>query len=182
MKTETRTALTPLDLCTLIAHEAVSLLNVDAGTLDAAAQLQEGLKTFASAKGLTDETGDLLVWIEQEVESSRQFAATGQDGPHLIDPDKLLPVPDAAAQEETVWALFQTAVQSTWGQRRILFETARRLTEMGGLEDMLLTANVPAAGFLTANDLRTELEEVRAAIRAQEAELKDAIQIRPAQM
>lgn len=30
MKANTRSALTPLDLCTLIAHETVSLLNADA--------------------------------------------------------------------------------------------------------------------------------------------------------
>ena len=34
MNTKTRTALTPIDLCTLIAHETVSLLNVIADTLD----------------------------------------------------------------------------------------------------------------------------------------------------
>ena len=62
MKTETITALTPLDLCTLIAHETVSLLNADTGALETAAQLREGLTILAAAKGLTDDAGDLLAW------------------------------------------------------------------------------------------------------------------------
>ena len=39
MKANTRSALTPLDLCTLIAHETVSLLNADAEALDSALRL-----------------------------------------------------------------------------------------------------------------------------------------------
>ena len=39
---------------------------------------------------------------------------------------------------------------------------------MGGLEDMLLTTKVPAAGFLKVEDLRAELDEVRRAFQHQE--------------
>ena len=167
MTTATRTALTPLDLCTLIAHETVSLLNTDAEALGTAARFREGLVVFSAAKELTDDASDLLTWIDQEVESAKQFAATEMDGPHLIDPDSLLPTPDAATQLDVVWALFQTSVDLPKKQRQILLSTARALTEMGGLEDMLLTANDPAAGSLTAEDLQIEREDVRAALQTE---------------
>ena len=154
MTTAIRTTLTPLDLCTLIAHETVSLLNADAEALGTAAQLREGLTVLAAAKGLTDDAGDLLTWIDREVESAKQFTATETDAPHLIDPDSLLLTPDAATQMEMVWTLFQASVDQPQEQRRVLLDTARALTEMGGLEDMLLTANAPAAGSLTAEDLQ----------------------------
>ena len=167
MTTATRITLTPLDLCTLIAHETVSLLNADAEALATAAQLREGLMVLAAAKGLTDDAGDLLTWIDREVESAKQFTATETDGPHLIDPDALLPTPDAATQLDVVWALFQISVDLPKKQRQILLCTARALTEMGGLEDMLLTTNAPTADTLTAEDLQTELEDVRAALQTE---------------
>lgn len=167
MKTETRTALTPLELCTLIAHETVSLLSADADALNTAAELREGLIILAAAKGLSADAGDLLAWIDREVEIARQFAATGKDAPHPVDPDSLLPVPDANTQLDMIWALFQAAVDQPQEQRRTLLNTARTLTEMGGLEDMLQSANGPAVGFLTAEDLRAELDEVRAALQAE---------------
>ena len=49
LKTENRTALMPLELCTLIAHETVSLLSADADALNTAAQLREGLTILAAA-------------------------------------------------------------------------------------------------------------------------------------
>ena len=167
MTTATRTALTPLDLCTLIAHETVSLLNADAEALGTTAQLREGLTVLAATKGLTDDAGDLLTWVDQEAEAARRFTATGTDAPHLIDPDSLLPTPDAATQLEMILTLFQTSVDLPQEQRRILLDTARTLTEMGGLEDMLLTANAPAAGSLTAEDLQIEREDVRAALQTE---------------
>ena len=167
MKTETRTALNHLDLCTLIAHEAVSLLSADAGAVEVTAHLREGLSILAAAKGLTNDAVTLLAWIDQEMESTRRFAATGKDTPPLVDPDSLLPVPDAAAQLEMVWALFETAVDQPQEQRRVLLDTARTLTGIGGLEDMLLSTYVPDAGFLTAEDLRAELDKVRAALRTE---------------
>ena len=52
MKANTRSALTPLDLCTLIAHETVSLLNADAEALDSALRLRTGLDVYAAASEL----------------------------------------------------------------------------------------------------------------------------------
>ena len=178
MKTADRTTLTPLDLCILIAHETVSLLNTDAEALDAALQLRTGLEVYAAPSGLSRDIMPLLMWIDQEMESAHQFTTTKQDTPHLIDPDRLLPVPDAAAQLNAVWMLFQIAVKSTWDYRHTLLKTARTLTEMGGLEDMLLTTKIPAAGFLRVEDLRAELEEVRMALQPQGAE--DHIAVQPA--
>ncbi len=168
MKANTRTALTPLDLCILISHETVSLLNTDAEALNAALRLRTGLDVFAAANELSGEVIPLLAWIDQEMESARQFTATEQDTPHLLGPDRLLPVPDATAQLDAVWMLFQTAVKAPEDYRQTLLETAKTLTEMGGLEDMLLTTHAPAAGFLRAEDLRAELDEVRMALQSQE--------------
>ncbi len=122
----------------------------------------------------------LLMWIDREMESTRQYTATEQDTPHLISPDRLLPVPDAAAQLNAVWMLFQTAVNAPEDYRQTLLETARTLTEMGGLEDMLLTTKIPAAGFVSVENLRTELEDVRVALHLQEA--ADHIAGQPGQM
>ncbi len=90
--------------------------------------------------------------------------------PPLIDQERQIPVPGAAAQFDAVWILFQTSLELQQDQRHILFNAARILTEMGGLEGMLLTANVPTAGLLTAESLRTELEDVRKALQSQEAQ------------
>ena len=178
MKTADRTTLTPLDLCILIAHETVSLLNTDTEALDAALHLRTGLDVFAAASKLSGDVLPLLMWIDREMESARQFTATEQDTPHLIDPDRLLPAPDAAAQLNAVWMLFQTAVNASGDYRHTLLKTARTLTEMGGLEDMLLTTKIPAAGFLRVEDLRAELDDVRMALQPQEA--ADYIAVQPA--
>ena len=167
MAVKIRTALTPLDLCTLIAHETVSLLNTHAGALKTAAELREGLAVLAAAKELTDDAGDLLTWIDREIEIAKPFTATGTDATHLIDPDSLLTKPDAAAQVDMIWILFKAAVDQPQEQRRVLLYTARTLTQLDGLDYMLLAASAPATGSLTAEDLRTELQNVRAALQTE---------------
>ncbi len=123
----------------------------------------------ASVAGLDEEAAPLLCWIDREVESAREFAATGQDTPHLIDPNLLFPVPDAAAQMDVVWMLFQSAVECPLEQRQTLLNAARIFTELGGMEDMLLGIRNPGAEFLTAKDLRSELEKVRTALQTEQA-------------
>lgn len=169
MKDETRTAFTPIDLCTLIAHETVSLLCADADALESAGQLREGMAAAASAAGLDGEAAPLLAWIDREVENAQKFSATGQDTPHIIDPDRLFPVPDAAAQMDVVWMLFQTAVEQPLEQRRTLLGAAKIITEMGGMTDMLLGIHNPGAEFVTAGDLQAELAEVCAVLQAEQA-------------
>lgn len=170
MKTRTEIQFTPLDLCTLIAHETVALLNADPEAAETAAQLREGLQIVVAANGLTRDAGFLVTWVDWEIAGVQQFAKAGIDTPPLIDPNRLLPVPDVYAQMDAVWLLFQTAVEVTQEHRRTLLETARTLTEMGGLEDMLLTTKIPAVGFLSAEDLRAELEDVRMALQSQTAQ------------
>lgn len=170
MKPKNKTPLTSLDLCILLAHEAAALLNADAEAVDSAIQLQEGLRIIAAANELENEASPLLAWIDWEVESAKRFIAGGEDTPSLIDPERLLLVPGAATQLDAVWMFFQTSLELQRDQRHILFNAARMLTEMGGLEDMLLRTNIPAAGLLTAESLRTELEDVRTALQSQEAQ------------
>ena len=159
MKAASETTLTPLDLCVLIAHDAVSLLNTDAEAIDAALQLRTGLERYAAASELSGDAIPLLMWIDREMGRARQSAAAGQDAPHLIGPERQL---------EAVWMMFQAAVRSPESDRQTLLDTARTITGMGGLEDMLLTTKVPAAGFLKVEDLRAELDEVRRAFQPQE--------------
>ena len=92
MKPETRIALAPIDRYTLIAHETAALICTDADALGSAVQLREGMAIAASVAGLDEEAAPLLCWIDREVESAREFAATGQDTPHLIDPNLLFQI------------------------------------------------------------------------------------------
>jgi len=75
-----------------------------------------------------------------------------------------------------VWKLFQTAVESTCDQRRVLLEAARTITEMGGLEDVLLTAKGLAQKVLTAEILDAELEDVRKSLQTAEVSSVEMIQ------
>ena len=70
MKTADRTTLTPLDLCILIAHETVSLLNTDAEALDAALQLRTGLEVYAAPSGLSRDIMPLLMCLTEYSRSS----------------------------------------------------------------------------------------------------------------
>ena len=168
MKAASETTLTPLDLCVLIAHDAVSLLSTDAEAMNAALQLRTGLERYAAASELSRDAILLLMWIDREMGRACQSAAAGQDAPYLMGPERLLPVPVAAVQLEAVWMLFQAAVRSPERDRQTLLETARTITGMGRLEDMRLTTKVPAAGFLKVEDLRAELDEVRRVFQPQE--------------
>ncbi len=79
MKPETKTPLTPLDLCTLLAHEAVALLNADALAVDSAIQLQKGLRIIAAANELENAASPLLAWIDWEVKNANRFIDCGED-------------------------------------------------------------------------------------------------------
>lgn len=164
MEEKNRAIFTPRDVCTLLAHETAALLHADANALDAAAQLREGMMCFASASGSTEETGDLLEWVGREMESARQYSAGGEDTAHLLDPDRLLAVPDAVTQLYVAWMFFQASVGQPMEKRRMLLDTAKVLFEMCGLEDTLMEMKTPARHFLSVETLREELAEVHTAL------------------
>lgn len=180
MKLETRNALTPMDLCTLIARETVFLLNTSVKDRPSALRLRMGLGIFAAACEREKETVPLQMWIDQELENTHRDASSGQSIPHLINPNWLSFMPDAATLLDAVWMLFQAAVQSPWDDRQTLLETAKTLTEIGELENILLNIDAPDYGFLKVTDLRDELDSVRIAFRHQEAAGQNAGQ--PAQV
>ena len=181
MKTNNSTPLSPVEVCTLIAHETVALLDAaDDDVLNTAAELRAALDAVIRAKELGEDGEALLAWVDAEIENAKLFAADGQDSPHLIDPDHLLPVPNAAAQLDAVWALFETAAdECDTGSRQSLLSTAHTLTDMGGLSDLLLTARQPNK-VLSAAVLQSELTDVRTALQtAMEPSAETAAQIEP---
>jgi len=167
MKTKNRTPLTPVEVCTLMAHETVSMLDAAAPeALDAAAEFRAALEVYSAQQDLGGDGEALLAWVDAEIDGAKRFAADGTDCPRAIDPDRLLRVPDAAAQMDAVRMLLQTAMGYVWGHcnQKKLLDAARMITEMGGLEELILTAR-PPANALDAAALRRELEDVRAAFQ-----------------
>ena len=157
--------LTPTEVCTLMAHETVSLLeSVD--TLETASLCRTAIKACCRMRELGEAGEALLIWVDTELESARLFAAEGKDSLHFVDSDRLLKVPDAAAQLSMIWALFETAAMAGCGldSRQALLNAARAFMEMGGLDDMILTIPRPAMALDSAA-LQTELADVCSAIQ-----------------
>lgn len=157
--------LTPTEVCTLMAHETVSLLE-SADTLETASLCRTAIEAFCRMREL-GETGEaLLIWVDMELEGAKLFATEGKDSLHLIDSDRLLKVPDAEAQLAMIWSLFEAAAMAGCGldSRRVLLNAARTFTEMGGLDDMILTIPQPAM-VLDSAALQTELADVCSAIQ-----------------
>lgn len=161
--------LTHMEAGTLMAHETVSLLDT-AETLNTAGICRVALEVFCTMQNLGEAGNALLTWVDME--SAKPFTAEGKDSLHFIDSERLLEVPDAAAQMAVVWALFETAAMAGCGpdSRKALLDAAHAFTEMGGLEDMLLTIQQPAKA-LDAAALQEELADVCSAI--QKAETAD---------
>ena len=161
-------AFTPEDLCGLIAHEAAAMLyGVGADGIPSAETMRRGLETFAAAMGVED-ISPHLAWIDSELESAREFERSGQDTAHLLDPDRLNAVPEATMQMEAVWELFGAAVRMPRQQdRQAMKDLAVTMTEASGLDDVLL-GTTPEGPYLSAASLRAELEEVRAALQAEQ--------------
>lgn len=175
MRSEERTPFTPVDLCSLIAHETAAMLyGVGADSIPSAEAMRAGLETFAAAAGGVD-VSTHLAWIDRELESAREFERTGRDTSHLIDPDKLNAVPEVAMQMEAVWEFFRTAVRLPGQRERIaLQELAVTLADLSGLSDVLLGTPLPEGPRLTADSLRTELEEVRTALQTEQSKSMSA--------
>lgn len=168
MRSKERTPFTPADLCGLIAHETASMLyGVGADSIPSAETMHAGLETFAAAAGAVD-ISTHLAWIDSELESAREFERTGQDTVHLLDPDRLNAVPDAAVQMEAVWELFSTAVWMPGQQdRQAIRELAVTMAEAGGLDNALLGEKLEGP-YLSVEDIRVELEEVWAALQTEQ--------------
>ena len=166
MKSENRIPLTRLEACTLMAREAVSLLEGGAEALDSGTEFREALALLHAAQDLGD-GGALLAWVDAEVESARRFAKTGERTESLVKLDAPLHMPDPAMQLDAVREILQAAAQQqpTPEQWQTALNAARMLTEMDGLEDMVLGTMVPDGGFLTTEGLHKHLADVQAALR-----------------
>ena len=112
MKNENRTPLTLLEACTLMAREAVSLLESGEDALDSGIEFRDALALLHSTQNLGD-GGALLAWVDHELESARRFAKTGERTESLVRLDAPLPLPDPAAQLDTVWIVLGAAAQGS---------------------------------------------------------------------
>ena len=166
MKSENRIPLTRLEACTLMAREAVSLLEGGAEALDSGTEFREALALLCATQDLGD-GGALLARVDAELESARRFAKTGERTESLVKLDAPLPMPDPAMQLDAVREILQAATQRqpTPEQWQTALNAARMLTEMDGLEDMVLDTMIPDGGFLTTEGLRKQLTDVQAALR-----------------
>ena len=163
-----RIYLTPTEVCTLIAHEAVVLLDtVETEVPSCVREFRTALETLDAVHHLGSDGQALLSWLDAEIASAERFAADGTNLPNLIDTCRLDTVPDAAAQMELVWLLFDTAATKECGpeQRRALLNTARSITEMCGLDDLLLAIPKHNTAKL-AEGLDTELADICAELQA----------------
>ena len=77
MKRENQTPLTLLEACTLVAREAVSLLEGGEEALDSGIKFRETLALLHSSQDLGD-GGALLAWVDHELEHAKRFAKTGE--------------------------------------------------------------------------------------------------------
>ncbi len=165
MENENRIPLTRLEACTLMAREAVSLLEGGAEALNSGEELREALALLHSSQDLGD-GGALLAWVDVELESARRFAKTGERTKSLVKLDTPLPLPGPAMQLDAVCEILKAAAQTPCTQEewKAALNAARMLTEMDGLEDMVLNGKTPDGGSLTAEALRYQLRSVQAAL------------------
>ncbi len=166
MKTETRTPLTLLEACTLMARETVTQLDGTADTLESASEFRDALASLNSVQDLGD-GGALLAWVEAELEKSKKFAETGQRYQNLVEVETPLPIPDSDMQLDAVCVLLQATARQpcTPEQWETMRNAVRMLTEIDSLEDMVLTGFEPSGGFLTIEGLHKLLEDVQAALQ-----------------
>lgn len=166
MKNENRIPLTLLEACTLLARETVSLLKGFDEVPGSAIELLDALAMINTAQDLGD-GGALLAWVNAEMENTKRLAKTGELSPSLAKLDTLLPMPSPDMQLEAVCVLLQAAAARrpcTMEQWETMLGAMRILTEMDGLEDMVLGTMVPDGGFLTTEGLHKQLVDVRTAL------------------
>lgn len=162
------THLTTTEACTLIAHEAVSMLDaVQEEIPQSVREYRTALEALTTVHNLGKDGETLLGWLDTEIANAERYAAEGINLPYLIDMCRLDAEPDAMAQMDLVWLLFDTAAMEECGpeQRRALLGTARTVTEVCGLDDLLLATVKPDTVKLAAG-LRDELDDVHTALQA----------------
>lgn len=165
MKINTR--FTPTEACTLIAHEAVSMLDaVQTAVPQCMKEFRTALEVLATVHDLGKDGEALLAWLDTEIANAERYVTEGINLPCLIDMERLNAEPDAVAQIDLVWLLFETAAAEECGpeQRQALVNTAQTITEMCGLGDLLMATLQPNVVKL-AEVLNTELGDIHAALQ-----------------
>lgn len=165
MKRENRTPLTLLEACTLMAREAVSLLEGGEEALGSGIEFRGALALLSSVQDLGD-GGALLAWVDHELESAKRFTKTGEQTNCLVKLETPLPIPDPLMQLDAMWTVLCAAAQGplTEEQWQTILDALRSLAEMDGLEDMVLCTSIPAGGFLSADALQNLLNSVQTAL------------------
>lgn len=108
----TQTHFTPTEACTLIAYEAVSLLNtVETQLPQCVQELRTAVEAFSGIHDLGKDGEALLEWLDMEIAAAQRFVDDGVSLPNLIDMERLDMEPDAVAQMDLVWLLFGTAAK-----------------------------------------------------------------------
>lgn len=164
----TQTRFTPTQACTLIAHEAVAMLDtVQTELPQCVKEFRTALDALNTVHDLGKDGETLLTWLDAEIDSAERFIADGTNLPNMIDMCRMDTAPDAVAQMDLVWMLFDTAAAEGCGpeQRQALLGAARSITEMCGLDDLLL-ATLRSNAAKLADGLDTELDDIRAALHA----------------
>lgn len=172
------TCFTPTEACTLIAHQAVSTLDaVQTEIPPCMKELRTAVEAMAAVHDLGKDGETLLDWLDTEIANAELYAAEGVNRPYLIDMEFLTVEPDAVAQMDLVWLLFETAAMEQCGpeQRQALLSTARTITEMCGLDDLLL-ATLRSNGAELAEGLSNELDEIRVGLQANAENCADRAQ------
>lgn len=104
------THLTTTEACTLIAHEAVSMLDaVQEEIPQSVREYRTALEALTTVHNLGKDGETLLGWLDTEITNAERYAAEGINLPCLIDMCRLDTEPDAMAQMDLVWLLFETA-------------------------------------------------------------------------
>ena len=145
------------------AYETVSLLTtVETEIPQCVQELRTAVETHSGIHDLGKDGKTLLDWLDMEIAAAQRFVADGVSRPNLIDMERLDTAPDTVAQMDLVWMLFDAAAREEClpEQRRALLSTARTVTEMCGMDDLLLATVKPKVAKLAAG-LRAELAEVR---------------------
>ena len=176
MKINTR--FTPTEACTLIAHEAVSMLDtVQTAIPQCMKEFRTALEALATVHDLGKDGETLLAWLDTEIANAERFVTEGINLPYLIDMEFLTVEPDAVAQMDLVWLMFETAAmeQCELEQRQALLSTARTITEMCGLDDLLL-ATLRSNGAELAEGLSNELDDIRVGLQANAENCADRAQ------